>query len=177
MHVALRELFLVLESADVAAAHTPTRVTRTPNDAAWFLPTHNTGVLAYSKNADFFCESRRLFVERYHEGQLSDQAVFDEALARTRIRVSSLPEEFNYRVSALAKLHGRVKVLHGRDHEKLAATEGFVNATERPRLVIPEVGVIWIEDGQYRFLSYDDQESGPITLRRQQLLLRLSHLL
>jgi hypothetical protein len=173
----LWELFTTLEAVEIAGAHTPTRFLDVGRRPPWFLPSHNTGVLAYRRNPGLFVEWRRLYVRQYVRDDYSDQSVFDELLWRTKVRHSSLPEEYNYRVSALAKLDGPVKVLHGRDHERLAAAERFVNHTTTVRLVLPEVGMIWIGDDGYEFLNFDDQDSGPILLRRQQLLLRLSHLL
>jgi hypothetical protein len=172
------ELFSVLQSVDLAAAHTPTRALPLERHVGWFLPTHNTGVLAYRKSAtdEFFETWRRFYIDRYRDGEYSDQSVFDRAVAKSSVRHSSLPEELNYRVSAFGKLHGPVKILHGRDQAKLSETETFVNRTYEARVVIPEVGMLWLRDGNYEFLSYDDQEE-PILLRRQQLLFRLSRLL
>jgi hypothetical protein len=171
------ELFTVLDSFPIAAALTPTRVWTTDRQVPFYLPAHNTGLLAYRRERGFFKDWRKLFVEQYdaRDPDHSDQSVFDRLLVKTRIGHASLPEEYNYRVSALAKVHGPVKLFHGRDHKKLAATEQFVNRVELERLVLPEVGMTWLDGDHYWFSSYDDPE--PVPLRRQQYLMRLSRLL
>lgn len=177
MAAPMYELFTMLASFPVAAALTPTRRVTTDRHVRFFLPSHNTGLVAYRRDRKFFKKWLELFVAEYdpNDPDYSDQSVFDHLLVETKAGHASLPEEYNYRVSALAKLHGPVKLFHGRDHTKLAQTEWFVNRVEHERLVLPEVGMTWLDGDYYWFSSYDDPE--PLPLRRQQYLMRLSRLL
>jgi hypothetical protein len=171
----LYDLLRITRRVDIAAAYTPTRslLYRALGPNEWWLPSHNTGVMAYGAVKSLFMAWLRYYIERFRSEQdYSDQSVFELALHETTTSYASLPEEFNYRVSMPAKLDGLVKVLHGRDHAKLAKTEWFVNRYECPRLVMPEVGMLWTDEGDYWWSSYDDPE--PVRLRREQVMLRLS---
>jgi hypothetical protein len=177
----LWEFFAALENANVVACLAPYRMQSASDNGvwkkSWFVPAFNSGVIGYrgaGQIPDFFSLWRQLFVESYRSAdpRYSDQSTFNEALARSGLAYATFPEEFDYRISALGRFDGAVRVLHGRPEADLRVVEQFVNSTHVARICIPGVGMFWKSDGDYEFLSFD--EASPIHLRRHQILLRLS---
>jgi hypothetical protein len=147
----LGELFALLDAFHLAAAHAPTRAVYEIETVPDSFPEFNTGVILFRRSpaveavlsswADLFSRHReRLDREtmrwlhpadrRWHA--LNDQGAFREALYRSRLRVATLPPEYNCRFSVPGFVDGPVRILHGRGVD-LAAIATAINAVNNRR--------------------------------------------
>ena len=129
----LAELFVVLDGFDIAAAHSPSRAIYEVDGVPDAFPEFNTGVILFGGSPAvraFFtswAETFTRYLERLASDQLrwlhpadkrahvlNDQGAFREALYRSRLRVATLPPEYNCRFSAPGFVDGPVRILHGR---------------------------------------------------------------
>ena len=129
----LAELFVVLDAFDIAAAHSPSRAIYEVDGVPDAFPEFNTGVILFGGSPAiraFFAswaETFTRYLERRASGEvrwlrpadkrvhvLNDQGTFREALYRSRLRVATLPPEYNCRFSAPGFVDGPVRILHGR---------------------------------------------------------------
>jgi hypothetical protein len=147
----IAELFDLLGSFNLAAAHAPIRLDRrTPPSLARRAPTAfpelNTGVLAFRRTpavAELLDRWRVLHLEilrSIDHGTVGDQATFRVALWESEVRFSVLTPEYNCRFPFPTYLHGPVRILHGRGLD-LERIEREVNATSGARVFIPGVGI------------------------------------
>jgi hypothetical protein len=122
------EIFQLLDSFDLAAAHAPIRLdSRQPDSlsrrAPVAFPELNTGVIAFRSTtvvAELFERWRSMhlgFLGSMSRRILGDQATFRVALFESKIRFTVLPPEYNCRVSFPSYVHGPVKIIHGRGPE------------------------------------------------------------
>lgn len=147
----LGELFTLLDAFDLAAAHAPTRAVYEVEAVPDSFPELNTGVILFRRSpaveavlsswADLFsghlerleCDAirwRHPADQRWHA--LNDQPAFREALYRSRLRVATLPPEYNCRFSAPGFVDGPVRILHGRGVD-LANVATAINAISTRR--------------------------------------------
>jgi len=147
----ISDLFELLGSFDVAAAHAPIRLDRrAPSSLAervpFAFPELNTGVIAFRRTAavaDLFDRWHRMHRELLRSVDLravGDQATFRVALWESDVRFTVLPPEFNCRFPFPTYVHGPVRILHGRGAD-LERVEREINSTTGPRVFIPGVGV------------------------------------
>lgn len=132
------DLWGVLDDFDLAFCYDPIRWDFDLPEVPEAVPTPNTGLLAFSKNAkfrtilenwrDLYEEQMKLEIKPLH-----DQPAFRKALYESESRFLVLPEEFNLRVSFPYMVPGnvQVKMLHGR-HDNLTRA---IKATERVEFV------------------------------------------
>jgi hypothetical protein len=148
----IREIFEILGTFDVAAAHAPVRLDRRqPASLADRVPAAfpelNTGVIAFRKTAavDRFLERWRSLhlesVQAAEGGPLGDQATFRVALYESDLRLAVLPPEYNCRFTFPSYVHGPVRILHGRGPD-LERIERELNGTAEPRVFVPGMGVL-----------------------------------
>ena len=152
----LWEMLSALLHSDLVGVHAPLHTTlEWSNDQQVlasltkraFIPHINTGVLAYRNTpevrafigcwADVFENRFPGDVKDYH-----DQVVFQEAVARSKLKCMFLTSEFNLRVSRIATLHGPVRVLHGRPARGFERIERLCNQGVYERTVVPHTAVI-----------------------------------
>ena len=131
------EVFDLLDRFDLAAAYAPWREGYPVNVPDAF-PEHNCGVVAFRKDVillDFMNDWERRFRERYRDieeikGFHNDQPAFREALYYSRVRVATLPAEYNWR--GVGYVWGKVKVLHVRRPPQMVERE--INERLGPRV-------------------------------------------
>jgi hypothetical protein len=112
------ELFSVLDTFDVAAAHSPLRVTLPLEDVPDAFPELNTGVIAFRRKE---CVERllRTWLDEYRRltplmPRAKDQLSFRRAMyLATDVRLAVLPTEFNLRFWKAGYYNQRVRILHG----------------------------------------------------------------
>lgn len=110
----ISELFELSSHFDIAAAHAPGRVTvPAPNIPAAF-PEFNAGILLFSERVSLskFCR-HWLALFKLYGFQQGDQASFRLLTYRSRLRLATLPSEYNCRFLFTGFLRDRVKILHG----------------------------------------------------------------
>lgn len=123
----ISEIDRLLDGFDIAAAHAPVRLQSNlwPEtkpflaDAPDCFPEYNTGVIAMRRSAGLDAMLARW--EELYAGQLrnsavprtQDQASFRRALYESRLRLATLPTEYNCRFPYPASICGAVKILHG----------------------------------------------------------------
>ncbi len=121
------ELDRLLGDFDIAAAHAPVRLQSNlwPEtkpflaDVPECFPEYNTGVIAVRRSAALDAMLARW--EELYAAQLrnpavprtQDQASFRRALYESRLRLATLPTEYNCRFPYPASICGTVKILHG----------------------------------------------------------------
>lgn len=159
----LAELFALMDAFDLAAAHAPTRAIYEVEGVPDSFPEFNTGVILFRRSPDVQAVLSRWadlfshYMERLdHDAirwlrpadrrwhALNDQGAFREALYRSRLRVATLPPEYNCRFTAPGFVDGPVRILHGRglDLPRVAAAinsfttrRGYQERSGRLRLV------------------------------------------
>jgi hypothetical protein len=148
----IAELFDILDSFDLAAAHAPIRLDRrTPPSLACRAPVAfpelNTGVVALRRTsavAEMMDRWRVLHLEilrSMERGTVGDQATFRVALYDSDVRFTVLPPEYNCRFTFPTYVHGPVRILHGRGPD-LERIEREMNESAGPRVYIPGAGVL-----------------------------------
>jgi hypothetical protein len=148
----IAEMFDVLDSFGLAAAHAPIRLDpRQPGSLARRVPAAfpelNTGVVAFRRTpavARLLDRWRRMHLEilsSVGHGSLGDQATFRVALYDSDVRFAVLPPEYNCRFPFPTYVQGPVRILHGRGAD-LERIEREVNETSGPRVFVPGVGVL-----------------------------------
>jgi hypothetical protein len=148
----ITEIFQLLDSFDLAAAHAPIRLdSRQPDSLARRAPVSfpelNTGVIAFRRTtgvAQLFDRWRSMHLEflgSVGRRILGDQATFRVALFESEVRFTVLPPEYNCRVSFPTYVQGPVKIIHGRGPE-LEQVERQLNRVSGPRVFVPGMGVV-----------------------------------
>jgi hypothetical protein len=148
----ITEIFQLLDSFDLAAAHAPIRLdSRQPGSLARRAPVTfpelNTGVMAFRRTkivAELFERWRSMHLEflgSMDRRILGDQATFRVALFESKIRFAVLPPEYNCRIAFPTYVHGPVRIIHGRGPD-LEHVERQLNQISAPRVFVPGVGVL-----------------------------------
>jgi hypothetical protein len=154
----ISDLFALLDEFDIGVAHAPFRtVYRIPGVPSCF-PEFNTGVVLFKKSAkvtEFFMNWLTFYkrdlnrdVEWLHPlgedlfpGDLTDQPAFREALYRSRLRIATLPSEYNCRFNFPGFVQEKVRILHGR-HSHPHQIAKTVNSKKVPRSHVMNLGRI-----------------------------------
>jgi len=129
----LAPLFALMDAFDLAAAHAPTRAIYEVEGVPDSFPEFNTGVILFRRSPEVqgalssWAELFSRDLERRRRDQirwvrpadrrwhtLNDQGAFRGALYCSRVRVATLPPEYNCRFSAPGFVDGPVRILHGR---------------------------------------------------------------
>ena len=122
----LEEVFKVLNQFDIALAHNSKGVSknRAMNEKNDFqnipstFPEFNTGVIIFQKDKikDISDELKRLYEERMSQyGRVpKDQPVFRKVLYESRLRIATLPTEYNCRLYNCGVLGRDPKIIHSR---------------------------------------------------------------
>jgi hypothetical protein len=125
------ELFRLLDTFDVAAAHAPVRVTVPLDDVPDAFPELNTGVIAFRRagNVERLWQA---WLDEYDrlaplKPKSKDQLSFRRAMySATDVRLAVLPTEFNLRFWKAGYYNQRVRIVHGwgdpATHRAVAAT-------------------------------------------------------
>lgn len=152
----ISDLFKLLESFDIAIAHASNRISRGARYLIQDVPESfvelNTGVILFKKSRSvenlFVCwrEFYLSDIEYYSESSLSnndepnwklrfphDQPAFREALYKSKLRIATLPPEYNCRFNFPFFVSGTVKILHGR-YADLQMVARIVNRTMKRRV-------------------------------------------
>lgn len=142
------ELFEVLELFDVAVAPAPQFFHRPSLEAGIHdrlprvseaLPEWNGGVIVANVTAayrDMVREWMRLFAICRAEKFQMDQPALRCALATSRLRIASLPANYNFRANMPQVVNRRVKILHA--HGDLELIAGYINRSEAIRRYAPK---------------------------------------
>ncbi|MEA5577336.1 hypothetical protein [Anabaena sp. UHCC 0451] len=138
----IRELFMLLEKFDLAAAHASQRwgVEYTVENIPDCFPEFNAGILLFKKSPqveEFFNtwlslyqrDLKRNLVSNY----LPDQPTFREAIYHSNLRVATLTPEYNCRFIQPGFVNKAVKILHGR-HFNLSNIAETINVNNKRRI-------------------------------------------
>jgi hypothetical protein len=148
----LGEIFDLLETFDLAAAHAPVRLDRRqPPSLADRVPAAfpelNTGVMAFRRTPAVMRlleRWRRLHLHVLRSitrGTVGDQSTFRVALYESDLRFAVLPPEYNCRFTFPTYVHGPVRILHGRAPD-LERIERELNGVSGARVFVPGMGVL-----------------------------------
>lgn len=142
------ELFDLLTNFDIALAiapqlHHPSFIGSTAQNAlpniSLALPEFNTGVMVV-KNTDqfqsFIQDWEHYFAVCIENSYLMDQASFRIALARSTLRVATLPNNYNFRANVAQSVTSKVKIIHC--HGELDLIASSINNTLAMRLYTPD---------------------------------------
>jgi hypothetical protein len=129
----LTQLFALTDAFDLAAAHAPMRAIYEVEGVPDSFPEFNTGVIVFRRSPDVqavlssWADLFSRYLERLHDDAirwlhpadrrwhaLNDQGAFREALYRSRLRLTTLPPEYNCRFTVPGFVDGPVRILHGR---------------------------------------------------------------
>ncbi len=168
----VEELFTMLDRYDLGAVHaclagdnsqTPSRSGLPADQPAFYIPQLNSGVIAYKLNKrvrKFFSEWAGRMVEQMPEnGQyFSDQTIWEGVLAMSKVRHTTLTAEYNCRIGVPQKLHGTVKLLHGRPSNGWDTYVKMINMNHGYRIYFPNIGIVALDQGYFR-LNRDTPES------------------
>ncbi|HEY8966643.1 MAG TPA: hypothetical protein VIM58_09375 [Candidatus Methylacidiphilales bacterium] len=138
------EIFDLLERFDFAAAHAPGRFTGELCGVPGSFCEFNTGIVAYRKGPlldAVWAEALAQYKEGMTRGEWCDQPYLKAALYRSadRVRIATLPPEYNCRIEYPGTVKGPVKILHGRPRD-FAVIEAEVNASDDFRSFLVERG-------------------------------------
>ena len=140
----IRDLFMLLDRFDVAAAHSVGRVNVPIDGIPYAFTEPNTGVLAFKRSDewDALCEAWLAGYRRdrdnldHAEGRklAGDQVAFRELVYHSDLRLATLPPEYNCRYDA-GYLHGEARVIHQRsDGPEIAKSAKILNSVEGKRV-------------------------------------------
>jgi hypothetical protein len=126
----ISEIFSLLDTFEVAAAHDPARLYYAgeshPSRLPKSFPEMNTGVFLYDYSRSSVKKLLREWREKYGamggQSPERDQLSFREVLYESDVRMTVLPPEYNCRFNFPMYLDGPAKVLHGR-HDSLSYEE------------------------------------------------------
>ena len=125
-------LFALLDAFDIALAHSPTRAIYEIEGVPDSFPEFNAGVILYRRSAGVKAAFRdwanqfARFQEQRDRGEICwlqpegkriymhDQGALRAALYRSRLRIATLPPEYNCRFTKPGFVDGPVKIFHGR---------------------------------------------------------------
>ena len=167
----ITELFRLLETFDLAAAHAPHRreqETEEGGEPPQCFPEYNSGVVVYRLNSAVkaFLETWR---EEYERDMANDvfrnQPSFRRALFKSDLKLATLPPEYNCRIQFPGQASLPVKIFHGRlqsventgtgmaqvmDIRKVAKR---INSKSGPRIFYPKGKSVKVKS-QSEFYSY-----------------------
>jgi hypothetical protein len=159
------DVFAVLDRFDFAAAlepcqHDPTFGKVHAPEAGEDLPDaiieHTSGVIAYKRTAavaEMLEDWYPTYVRGRAAGIKADQVTLRTCLYRSRVRIATLPCEYNFRLPAAQLAFGRIRLLHGR--ENFAKMERKLNrSTNEMRLSLPRLGVLSKQNPVFRVLNF-----------------------
>jgi hypothetical protein len=146
-------LFSLLESFDVAAAHSPNRRASTGQGVPESFPEFQGGVILFRSSAavrELLDEWLRVFENEsdrpsgaaprqgyeHKQPRVYDQPILRELLYRSGLRVATLAPEYNCRVGSMGYVCGEVKVLHGRRYPDLPDLARRLNVEHGKRLFL-----------------------------------------
>lgn len=165
----IADLFELLDTHDVAAAHAPFRRSNPVEDVPDAFPELNGGVFLYgdTSGADAVLDEWRERYRKRMEGELPtrptgesdrvhDQGSLREAVYHSEAKLATLPPEYNFRISYPGYLQGEVKILHGRDDD-LAELARALNSVTIQRVYTAGPGrKLYTADGRSIDLPPDD---------------------
>lgn len=138
----ISELFLLLENFDIVAAHEPNRFGAKITEIPKSFIELNTGVILFNKSPkmkDFFQDWLALYQQNLT--WMNDQPAFRLALYKSKLRLATLPPEYNCRFNSPVRINGRVHILHGR-HPNLPAVAQEINSHMGERVFISGLGLL-----------------------------------
>lgn len=111
----LADLLELSAHFDLAAAHAPGRTTAPAPDVPASFPEFNTGVLLFGGNVSLaqWCDHWATLYHLYGYTHYN-QPSFRILTYRSRLRIATLPPEYNCRFLFTGFLFDRVRILHGR---------------------------------------------------------------
>lgn len=140
------ELFELLDRFDLLAAHAPHRESASI-DLPTAFPEFNTGVLAFSDTPAvkaFFDRWQNLYHNELSDIE-ADQPAFRRAVYDSDIRISTLPPEYNVRISSAGYLESPVAVVHGHRPDRESAARKFAE-TDGRRIHRPIGDRVWVHE-------------------------------
>lgn len=167
----ITDLFRLLETFDVAAAHAPHRreqETAESGEPPECFPEYNSGVVVYKQNSavEAFLETWRAEYEQdMADDVYRNQPSFRRALFKSDLKLATLPPEYNCRIQFPGQASLPVKIFHGRlqsvdntgtgmaqvmDIEEVAEK---INAKSGPRIFYPQAKSVKVKSHS-DFYSY-----------------------
>jgi len=137
------EVFDLLDRFDIALAHAPARCHLAMNDVPECFPEFNSGVIALRKS-EVVLQTLRRWQETHDAmkrrglraergGKLGDQTALRRVIYGSRVRIATLPPEYNYRGLANASIARceEIRILHNREvQSKALASNGSIDWPE-----------------------------------------------
>lgn len=148
----LDDLFQVLDDFDIALCLAPQLHHSNAIDGdlhshlplvSMALAEFNAGLIVANNTAKFrtFIRSwMQLFKICLDQKYAMDQVALRVALAKSELRIATLPNNYNFRVNVPQSVAGMVKILHG--HGELEEIAKFINQQESIRLYAPPAHLI-----------------------------------
>lgn len=145
----LAGLFALLDEFDIALAQSPTRAIYEVEGVPDSFPEFNAGVMLYRRSPAVqaalrdWAERFARFQEQRDRGEVRwlrpegkrilshDQGALREALYWSRLRIATLPPEYNCRFTQPGFVDGPVKILHGRGLDLATVAAAFNQTTGR----------------------------------------------
>jgi hypothetical protein len=151
--VDLSEVFDLLDHFDIAAYQESSgfhyKIPEVPNA----FPEFNSGVIAFRKSPqllDFFSAWESFYELYYAEqkkaGRVWDQKSFRHAMYASKLRIATLPHEFNFMPYFPGYAMTELKIIHGRNFENVKRLEKRMNKNLGHRVYLPRIGVIYNYD-------------------------------
>lgn len=164
-------VFPILDRVDIAAAHSTHKELVTIDQIPETFPEFNTGVIAYNKNdrvLEFFQEWQNIHNRQIEQGRpdeeipveqgdsleeikyfgkKTDQPPFREALFKSDVSYSVLPEEYNFGAWGRSFAYGTVKIIHGRSYRQ-SLLKNSINQSLGQRIYLEgKIGNIYHKNG------------------------------
>jgi hypothetical protein len=154
----IEELFDLLTRFDIAAAHDTFRmmvigyqnVAPMIREIPSAFPMYNSGVIAYNKTegtSELFSYWLTLHYQNLAASDetdseyCADQTAFRKALYESKLRIATIPPEYNCRFVHPVFLNERVNIFHGPDAES-PELHSEINSSIGNRIFMPETGTV-----------------------------------
>ena len=143
----ISELFLILERFDIAVCHSPVRESIHFEDIPDSFTEFNSGVILFKQSSqikELFSEWNQLYQkssESLNVSNLPDQPYLRKVLYyNDKLRIATLPFEYNCRFPMGGYVHKKVKILHGR-HPNLNEIARIINSKVGGRVFVYQKGI------------------------------------
>ena len=133
-------LFDLLDHFDLSAAHAPARETYSMPEIPPSFTEFNSGVIVYRDSKEVqacFADWLEYYRPFQDKKTPNDQPFLRKALYLSRLRLATLPPEYNCRFILPGYLNQKAKILHGR-HPNLGLVEETINKTHSKRVHVVE---------------------------------------
>lgn len=135
-----------------------------------YTPQLNSGVVVYKSNQkvnEFIVDwAGRMLKGAPKDGRYySDQTMWEGVLATSNVRHATIPTEYNCRIGVPQKLHGTVKLLHGRPKGGWQSHVNMINMNHGYRILFPNMGVVTMDQGFFSLNGIDRESQCDISFK------------